>query len=239
MSAVDDIIEQVNALNVWAQYGIGLGLTFLSLLVVRFLMKKVILDFVKATSFKWDDALYRPVTQRLYLFILFVGVQLTLLWIRGEEEDLNVALDPLFSAAYILLTTSLASVALKVMIPVVMERFSNPSSVTVSGSNSLVIFLLRAAVWFGGLYLALDELGFELLGLLASLAVFSLIIGLAMQQTLGNIVNSFMLALDQPFEVGDRIEVEFTRLLLGITTKFSPMVNTLVDRMPTETTEPR
>jgi small-conductance mechanosensitive channel len=72
----------------------------------------------------------------------------------------------------------------------------------------LVIFLLRAAIWFGGLYLALDELGFELLGLLASLAVFSLIIGLAMQQTLGNIVNSFMLALDQPFEVGDRIEVD-------------------------------
>ena len=29
-----------------------------------------------------------------------------------------------------------------------------------------------------------------------------------MQQTLGNIVNSFMLALDQPFEVGDRIEVD-------------------------------
>jgi small-conductance mechanosensitive channel len=29
-----------------------------------------------------------------------------------------------------------------------------------------------------------------------------------MQQTLGNIINSFMLALDQPFEVGDRIEVD-------------------------------
>ncbi|MGB1233387.1 MAG: hypothetical protein ACPHF0_04370, partial [Poseidonia sp.] len=196
MTVIDDLIDQANGLDTWAQYALGLGLTVLSLLIVRFLMKKVILDFVKATSFKWDDALYRPVTQRLYSFILLVGVQLTLLWIRGDEEDLNVALDPLFSAAYILLTTSLASVALKVMIPVIMERFSNPSSVTVSGSNSLVIFLLRASVWFGGLYLALDELGFELLGLLASLAVFSLIIGLAMQQTLGNIVNSFMLALD-------------------------------------------
>ena len=208
MTVIDDLIDQANGLETWAQYALGLGLTALSLLIVRFLMKKVILDFVKATSFKWDDALYRPVTQRLYAFILLVGVQLTMLWIRGDEEDLNVALDPLFSAAYILLTTSLASVALKVMIPVIMERFSNPSSVTVSGSNSLVIFLLRASVWFGGLYLALDELGFELLGLLASLAVFSLIIGLAMQQTLGNIVNSFMLALDQPFEVGDRIEVD-------------------------------
>jgi small-conductance mechanosensitive channel len=89
-----------------------------------------------------------------------------------------------------------------------MDRYSDPSSVTVSGSNSLIIFIFRAAVWFGGLYLALSELGIELFGVLASLAVFSLIIGLAMQQTLGNIVNSFMLALDQPFEVGDRIEVE-------------------------------
>ncbi len=208
MTVLDDIIEQANGLDLWAQYTLGLGLTVVALAIVRFLMKKVILDFVKATTFTWDDHLYKPVTQRLYTFILLVGIQLTLLWIRGEEEDLNVALDPLFSAAYILLTASLASVAVKVMIPVLIDKFSNPSTVTVSGSNSLVIFLLRAAIWFGGLYLALDELGFELMGLLASLAVFSLIIGLAMQQTLGNIVNSFMLALDQPFEVGDRIEVD-------------------------------
>ena len=56
--------------------------------------------------------------------------------------------------------------------------------------------------------MALNTIGIELLGILASLAVFSLIIGLAVQHTLGNIVNSFMLAIDQPFEVGDRIEVE-------------------------------
>jgi MscS family membrane protein len=208
MVTLDDITEQANALDMWAQWSLGAGLTLFTLLFVRFLMKKVILDFVKATSFKWDDQLYRPVTQRLYSFIFFVGTQLTMLWVMGREHELNEALDPVFSAIYILLTTSLASVAIKIMIPVIIDKFSNPGSVTVSGSNSLVVFLFRAGVWFGGLYLALNELGFELLGLLASLAVFSLIIGLAMQQTLGNIVNSFMLALDQPFEVGDRIEVE-------------------------------
>ena len=208
MVTLDDIIDQANALDTWAQWSLGAGLTLFTLLFVRFLMKKVILDFVKATSFKWDDQLYRPVTQRLYSFIFFVGTQLTMLWVMGREHELNEALDPVFSAIYILLTTSLASVAIKIMIPVIIDKFSNPGSVTVSGSNSLVVFLFRAGVWFGGLYLALNELGFELLGLLASLAVFSLIIGLAMQQTLGNIVNSFMLALDQPFEVGDRIEVE-------------------------------
>ena len=208
MVTLDDITEQANALDTWAQWSLGAGLTLFTLLFVRFLMKKIILDFVKATSFKWDDQLYRPVTQRLYSFIFFVGTQLTMLWVMGREHELNEALDPVFSAIYILLTTSLASVAIKIMIPVIIDKFSNPGSVTVSGSNSLVVFLFRAGVWFGGLYLALNELGFELLGLLASLAVFSLIIGLAMQQTLGNIVNSFMLALDQPFEVGDRIEVD-------------------------------
>ncbi|MCH1587856.1 MAG: mechanosensitive ion channel family protein, partial [Flavobacteriales bacterium] len=208
MSAIDDLIDQANALDAYVQWGIGLLTTLLVLGIVRFLMKKVVLDFVRATKFKWDDHLYQPVTQRMYAFIALVGIQLTMLWVLSEDHDLNTALDPLFSASYILLTTSLASVAIKIMIPVILDRFSNPESVTVSGSNSLVIFLLRTSVWFGGLYLALAVLWFELLGLLASLAVFSLIIGLAMQQPLGNIVNSFMLALDQPFEVGDRIEVD-------------------------------
>jgi small-conductance mechanosensitive channel len=91
-----------------------------------------------------------------------------------------------------------------------MDRFSSQGSVTVSGSNSIIVFFLRTVVWFAGLYFALDQLGIELLGILASLAVFSLIIGLAVQQTLGNIVNSFLLSIDRPFEVGDRIEVEDT-----------------------------
>ena len=208
MVTVDEIINEANAMDSWMQWSTGILLTLISVAIVHYLMKKIVLDFVKATSFDWDDQLYRPVTQRLYGFIAFAGLQLTMLWVMGEEDDLNVALDPVFQAIYILLSTTLLSVALKIMIPVILDKFSNQSSVTVSGSNSLIIFILRAAVWFGGIYLAMEELGFELMGLLASLAVFSLIIGLAMQQTLGNIINSFMLALDQPFEVGDRIEVD-------------------------------
>ena len=208
MVTVDEIINKANAMDSWMQWSTGILLTLISIAIIHYLMKKVVLDFVKATSFDWDDQLYRPVTQRLYGFIAFAGLQLTMLWVMGEEDDLNVALDPVFQAIYILLSTTLLSVALKIMIPVILDKFSNQSSVTVSGSNSLIIFILRAAVWFGGIYLAMEELGFELMGLLASLAVFSLIIGLAMQQTLGNIINSFMLALDQPFEVGDRIEVD-------------------------------
>ena len=208
MSQVEQAIDWLNELDPWAQWGVGIVSTFMALGIVRLFMKKVVLDFVKKTEVKWDDMLYAPVSKRAYLITFLLGIQLTMNWVLGIEDSFVESFTPFFEATYIIISTSLLSVALRIMIPVIMDTFSDPTSVTVSGSNSLIIFVFRAAVWFGGLYLALSELGIELFGVLASLAVFSLIIGLAMQQTLGNIVNSFMLALDQPFEVGDRIEVE-------------------------------
>ena len=208
LEQIEDALDTINDLNVWAKWGIGLGLTLIALGFARLVLKKVVLDVVKQTQFEWDDKLFSPVSKRVYFFVSVAGFHLSMNWIMGEDSDFAFTFIPLIQAIYIILSASLLSVGIKVMIPELMDRFSDPSSVTVSGSNSLVIFLLRAAIWGGGLYLAFSELGIELFGLLASLAVFSLIIGLAMQQTLGNIVNSFMLALDQPFEVGDRIEVE-------------------------------
>ena len=207
-SQIEDTLDKINDLDILPKWGIGIGLTLLVLLIIRVILKKVMLDFVKQTAFGWDDKLYAPVSKRVYFFVATAGFHLSMNWIMGEDSDFAFTFLPLIQAIYIILSASLLSVGIKVMIPEIMDRFSDPSTVTVSGSNSLVIFILRAAVWMGGLYLAMSELGIELFGLLASLAVFSLIIGLAMQQTLGNIVNSFMLALDQPFEVGDRIEVE-------------------------------
>ena len=208
LEQIEDAINTINELNVWAKWGLGAFLTLIALAFTRLILKKIVLDFVKKTKFDWDDKLFAPVSKRIYFFVTVAGFHLSMNWIVGDDSDFAFTFLPLIQAIYIILSASLLSVAFKVMIPELMNRFSDPSSVTVSGSNSLIIFIFRAAVWFGGLYLALSELGIELFGVLASLAVFSLIIGLAMQQTLGNIVNSFMLALDQPFEVGDRIEVE-------------------------------
>jgi small-conductance mechanosensitive channel len=180
----------------------------MAILVSRFAIVKPWLKVVKMTSVEWDDELHTPISNRLYSFILVGGIHFSLNWIYPEDGEWVTSVSPFFSVFYIILSTSLASVSIRHIVPAISERFKHKSSVTVSGSNHLIIFILRGMVWFGGIYLALSEMGIELLGLFASLAVFSIIIGLAMQQTLGNIVNSFMLSLDQPFEVGDRIEVE-------------------------------
>lgn len=216
MSKIDDIMDSVNEqlaaideLNSFFKLGICIFLTVLAFQIVKYGIVRPWGRIVMSTETAWDDKLHRPIATRAYFFLYVGAIQLTLLWV-AEGNQLNDTLDPVFSAIYILLATSIASVSIKHIIPMILDRFTEKSSVTVSGSNPLITFTLRFVVWFGGLYLALTEVGIQLFGVLASLAVFSLIIGLAVQQTLGNIINSFLLAIDRPFEIGDRIEVDGT-----------------------------
>ena len=203
-------LDEINALNDYIRLAIAIGLTLLSLVLAKYAVIRPWWRFVTSTEADWDDYLHRPLANRAYALILAVGAQLTIRWIMATSSSLYESSEPVFAAFYVILSASILSVSIKHLIPVLMDQFSSQGSVTVSGSNSIIVFFLRAVVWFAGLYFALNQLGIELFGILASLAVFSLIIGLAVQQTLGNIVNSFLLAIDRPFEVGDRIEVEGT-----------------------------
>jgi len=209
MDTVNEQLDAVNELNSFFKFGICIILTVLAFQIVKYGIVRPWGRIVMSTETAWDDKLHRPIATRAYFFLYIGATQLTLLWVF-DGYSFNDTLDPIFSAIYILLATSIASVSVKHIIPMILDRFTEKSSVTVSGSNPLITFTLRFVIWFGGLYLALTEVGIQLFGVLASLAVFSLIIGLAVQQTLGNIINSFLLAIDRPFEIGDRIEVEGT-----------------------------
>ena len=201
-------LDEVEEIGIVAQVGVSLGLTLFFLLFVRYVVLKVAWRIVKKTDASWDNEILDPIANRFYVFVLLAGVELTMMWTLGRNDAIYTAVAPYFSGIYILLSASIISVSIKFIVPAALDRYNTNKSVTVTGGNPLVVFSARGIVGFMGIYLALQEIGIELLGILASLAVFSLIIGLAVQQTLGNMLNSFMLAIDQPFEVGDRIEVE-------------------------------
>ena len=207
-STVIGYLEEVEEIGVVAQVGVSLGLMLFFLLLTRYVLLRAAWRLVKTTDATWDNEILDPIANRAYLFVLLAGVELTMMWTLGRNDAVYIAVAPYFSGIYIMLSASIISVAIKFIVPAALDRYNTNKSVTVTGGNPLVVFASRGIVWFMGIYLALQEVGIELLGIIASLAVFSLIIGLAVQQTLGNMLNSFMLAVDQPFEVGDRIEVD-------------------------------
>ncbi|MBT4921211.1 MAG: mechanosensitive ion channel family protein [Euryarchaeota archaeon] len=208
-NSVNEQIDVLNELNPAFKVLLSFVFTAIGYYIIKYAVVRPWGRVVMSTDTAWDDKLHRPVANRAYFFLFVGAAQLSLIWV-SDQASFNDDISSYFSAIYILTATSIASVSIKHIIPMVMDRFTEKSSVTVSGSNPLITFTLRFVVWFGGTYLALTEIGVELVGVLASLAVFSLIIGLAVQQTLGNIINSFLLAIDRPFEIGDRIEVDGT-----------------------------
>ena len=207
-SALAELLDELEEIGIIAQIGVSFGVTLFALIFTRYILLKAAWRVVRRTEAEWDNEILDPLFNRVYVFVLMAGVELTMMWTLGRNDGLYAAVAPYFSAVYILLSASIISVSIKFIVPAAMERYNTNKSVTVTGGNPLLTFASRGLVGFMGIYLALQEVGIELLGILASLAVFSLIIGLAVQQTLGNMLNSFMLAVDQPFEVGDRILVE-------------------------------
>ncbi|HEY8607835.1 MAG TPA: mechanosensitive ion channel family protein [Noviherbaspirillum sp.] len=85
------------------------------------------------------------------------------------------------------------------------HRASNPSSAT----HLLAVgLLLRIVLWSVAVLLVLDNLGFNITTLAASLGIGGVAVALAVQNILGDIFSSVSIALDKPFVIGDFIVVD-------------------------------
>jgi small-conductance mechanosensitive channel len=77
------------------------------------------------------------------------------------------------------------------------------SSMTINA----VELIAKVAIWTIVLLLALDNMGFQVTALIASLGIGGIAIGLAVQNILGDLFASLSIALDKPFVIGDFINV--------------------------------
>jgi len=71
----------------------------------------------------------------------------------------------------------------------------------------LIIKISRWAIIILGLTIALQQIGFDLSAFLAGLGIIGFTIGFALQDISKNFVSGLLLLLQQPFDVGDVIEV--------------------------------
>ncbi|MDB5745820.1 MAG: hypothetical protein JWP72_668 [Massilia sp.] len=74
-------------------------------------------------------------------------------------------------------------------------------------SRTIVCFLMRLALWLIAFLMVLDNFGFNITALVASLGIGGIAVALAVQNILGDLFASLSIMLDKPFEIGDFIIV--------------------------------
>ena len=75
------------------------------------------------------------------------------------------------------------------------------------GLIPIVRRLLKVAVWIVVLLIILPLYGIDISALITTLGVGSLAIALAAQDTIANIISGFMIMIDRPFRIGDRVKI--------------------------------
>ena len=200
-------IDTLNGLDWYFQVLICIGASAVAIYCLRRFVLRQIAELVNDTEVGWDNDLYIALESKINIFFVVICVNLSLLWVN---PDLLGSVFPFMNSLYILLLTMMLTTTVKIATPPLMAFMNSnkKSGVSVTGGNHFISIIVRIVIWLIGINAILGELDVEITGILASFALFSLIIGLSLQHTIGNILNSFMLAMDSPFDVGDRIEVE-------------------------------
>lgn len=85
------------------------------------------------------------------------------------------------------------------------QRETNPASAT---HLMLAGLVAQIVLWSIAALVTLDNLGFNITTLMASLGIGGIAVALAVQNILGDVFSSVSIALDKPFVIGDFIEVD-------------------------------
>lgn len=97
------------------------------------------------------------------------------------------------------------------LISVAMEHaFEHHRKTDPSGATHLMVvgLIARIVMWSLATLVMLDNLGFNITTLMASLGIGGIAVALAVQNILGDIFSSVSIALDKPFVIGDFIVVD-------------------------------
>jgi small conductance mechanosensitive channel len=165
-------------------------------------------------SFEMDSSAYQEIlliaTGQLTTDVLEVGVFTNLLLGWGEKLwDVTIESGPglvfnlILFAIIVYLFYKLAN-----LVQLLIERALDKSELELSQLlRRMIRLLVRNAIIFFGVLIALSQIGISLGPLLAGLGVVGFIVGFALQDTLSNFAAGMLILIYRPFDVDDYVEV--------------------------------
>ncbi len=176
--------------------------------IVGFILQRVLKRLIRLTTSSLDDVVYEAIAPVLYWLAVVYAFQFSLSRLAHVFEFLRFDLERFFFVLYLTIGFSAAwrlisNVAKWYERQLVTDRDTDIG-------KQLMPFIRRVALIILMLIVAiilLDRFNVEVSGLVATLGIGSLAIALAAQAALADIVSGFVIMVDRPYRIGDRIEI--------------------------------
>lgn len=210
MSAFAELLDQTFLGISLAQYGGAFGAVLGALIIRRialYFYDRLLLPLADKTNSEYDDLLLKCLRRPAGFLITIGGIRLALDILKLPSEPVNLL--RFGNALTQLLFTFAIAWAFFNLIDIFDKYLSSWAARTASTLDDnltpLIRKSLRVFIVFLALIMTIQNFGYSVSGLLASLGIGGLAVALAAKDTLSNVFGSLMIIFDRPFRVGDWI----------------------------------
>lgn len=195
--------------NDWINLGISVGIIILGLLIVTPLGMKLLHSFFVKTPIKTDISLFEIAEKQLKLIIntFFFDIATNrLLFLPARIKNF-------FNHLYFLIYALAITIIVWKWLDILINHFirggeSEREKKRTEMLRTLFNRSIRTILIITSLAFILGHFGVNMLAFSAVLGISGLALSLAAQDTLNDAINGFLILLDEPFRLGDRIEIQ-------------------------------
>ena len=220
-NAIDELIsdflettglEARTILGIRVDTWVDLGISLFLVLFFGFLLSRLVYSLLKIalvrTRNKYAVTFIEQIRRQIYVIVMVIGLQVGTIRLAVIDSLVKRWLNQFYMAIYVVAATVILWRLLDAVVAwyqkdvepkkdrnqvdsilVLLQRVSKVLLVTISGIMLLSLYRINVNA------------------LIAALGVGGLALSLAAQDTLSNVISGIMIMLDQPFRVGDRIEI--------------------------------
>lgn len=205
---MESFLQDVFLGNTVKDWFIAIGVfvgVYILVRVFEFLLVRYLKNLAKKTKTQVDDFLIEITHNSVVPMAYFGGIYLGMRYLSFSDKVYNVthiALLVVFTYYILRIITS----AIKFSVYNYLEK-QEGSEVKKKQAKG-ILTIVNAVVWVLGFVFLLDNLGRDVTTIIAGLGVGGIAIALAAQTILGDLFSYFVIFFDQPFEIGDFIELD-------------------------------
>jgi len=158
------------------------------------------------TRWEYDDRFLEALEKPTSAFILVLGIYMATVTLSLDEQWQNLIQTVFRGISIFIVFWGLFRLA-DVLVDVLGQVSSSTENDAFRGFGSLVKKSLRIFIIIVGVVMVIDNLGYDIGGIIATLGIGGAAFAFAAKDTIANLYGSVALALDRPFQVGDWIQV--------------------------------